>query len=394
MKRLTCEMCGSNDLVKQNGMFVCQSCGTKYSVEEAKKMMIEGTVDVSGSSVKIDTSDELENWYKTARRAKFENNAEMAQSYYNLILQKKPNDWEAYFYTTYFSAMQCKVAQISSAAISVSNSLRNTVPLISSCVPKDKQYAAISELVNSCNTIALGLYKSAEKSYREVSSNIKMNFYSEFTERATNSLAISKMCAALIEAGFENDSKIMKEAAKAWSNAIYILLDLLGYIPPTDMVVENRTVSVENYPKKLQLLRSEKEKVEKIKKYIPNDRVISRYDYRIACYTKEMDEIKAKNDAFKAKTEARHDKLKPLGIFIKNAFSLIFYYSIVYLLLLIIFLIVDMEFVGDFLLLQGFFYLDPPWGDYVGDIIFTGIVIVASIPLYIKVVKPIADKIS
>ena len=45
MKALVCEMCGSNDLVKQEGVFVCQSCGCKYSVEEAKKLMIE----VSGS---------------------------------------------------------------------------------------------------------------------------------------------------------------------------------------------------------------------------------------------------------------------------------------------------------------------------------------------------------
>lgn len=41
MKQLTCEMCGSTDLIKQDGVFVCQSCGCKYSVEEAKKMMIE-----------------------------------------------------------------------------------------------------------------------------------------------------------------------------------------------------------------------------------------------------------------------------------------------------------------------------------------------------------------
>ena len=38
MKQLTCEMCGSTDLLKQDGVFVCQSCGCKYSVEEAKKM--------------------------------------------------------------------------------------------------------------------------------------------------------------------------------------------------------------------------------------------------------------------------------------------------------------------------------------------------------------------
>ncbi len=46
MKPLTCEMCGSTNLLKQDGVFVCQSCGTKYSVEEAKKMMVEGTVAV------------------------------------------------------------------------------------------------------------------------------------------------------------------------------------------------------------------------------------------------------------------------------------------------------------------------------------------------------------
>lgn len=37
MKQLTCEMCGSTDLIKQDGVFICQSCGTKYSIEEAKK---------------------------------------------------------------------------------------------------------------------------------------------------------------------------------------------------------------------------------------------------------------------------------------------------------------------------------------------------------------------
>lgn len=42
MKQLTCEMCGGNDLIKQDGAFVCQSCGCKYSVEEAKRIMIEG----------------------------------------------------------------------------------------------------------------------------------------------------------------------------------------------------------------------------------------------------------------------------------------------------------------------------------------------------------------
>lgn len=46
MKRLICEMCGSADLLKDGGIFVCQACGCKYTVEEARKMMDEGTVDI------------------------------------------------------------------------------------------------------------------------------------------------------------------------------------------------------------------------------------------------------------------------------------------------------------------------------------------------------------
>ena len=33
MKQLVCEMCGSTDLLKEEGVFVCQSCGCKYSVD-------------------------------------------------------------------------------------------------------------------------------------------------------------------------------------------------------------------------------------------------------------------------------------------------------------------------------------------------------------------------
>lgn len=49
MKQLKCEMCGSTDVMKQDGVFVCQNCGIKYSAEEAKKMMIDGVVNVKVS---------------------------------------------------------------------------------------------------------------------------------------------------------------------------------------------------------------------------------------------------------------------------------------------------------------------------------------------------------
>ena len=33
MAMIKCEMCGITDIIKQDGVFVCQSCGIKYSPE-------------------------------------------------------------------------------------------------------------------------------------------------------------------------------------------------------------------------------------------------------------------------------------------------------------------------------------------------------------------------
>lgn len=96
MKQLTCEMCGSTDLVKQDGVFVCQSCGCKYSVEEAKKMMIEGTVDVTGSTVKVDNTSNIENYLKLAESAYSANNNKEAENYSNKILEINPNYYKAW----------------------------------------------------------------------------------------------------------------------------------------------------------------------------------------------------------------------------------------------------------------------------------------------------------
>ena len=67
MTKIQCELCGSTDIMKEEGFFVCQHCGCKYSLEEARKMMIEGKVDVSGSTVKVDTSMELKNRLKSIK---------------------------------------------------------------------------------------------------------------------------------------------------------------------------------------------------------------------------------------------------------------------------------------------------------------------------------------
>lgn len=95
MKQLTCEMCGSNDLLKQEGVFVCQTCGTKYSVEEAKKMMIEGTVEIKGA-VQVDKNNEIDALLKRVFMFLEEEKWKEADEYCEKVLDIDPENPEAY----------------------------------------------------------------------------------------------------------------------------------------------------------------------------------------------------------------------------------------------------------------------------------------------------------
>ena len=96
MKALICELCGGNRLVKENGYFICENCGTKYSLEEAKKMMIEGTVQVTGT-VKVDDSDKIKNYYMMAQNALKVKNFREAEDYANRIIEAYPNNEKGWY---------------------------------------------------------------------------------------------------------------------------------------------------------------------------------------------------------------------------------------------------------------------------------------------------------
>ncbi len=95
MKAIKCELCGSNEVIKQDGLYVCQHCGTKYTVEEAKKLMIEGTVDVKGT-VTVDKSQDAKNLVQLAKDAIDSVNGEEAYSYANRALETDPSNADAW----------------------------------------------------------------------------------------------------------------------------------------------------------------------------------------------------------------------------------------------------------------------------------------------------------
>ena len=194
MKAIVCEMCNSNDVVKQDGMYVCQSCGTKYSTDEAKKLMVE-----------IDNSEKVKNYLILARRAKETGNLEDGQKYYDLLRQELPNDWEANFYVVYFRALNCKIAEIASAARSVSNCLPAVFGLVKEIEDNEERKNAIDEVCYRAFLISDILGGAANKHYNEISDSIKSRFLNANITNTIESGTIKKVvCDSLCEI-FIND---------------------------------------------------------------------------------------------------------------------------------------------------------------------------------------------
>lgn len=95
MKAMQCELCGSTDILKDGDFFVCQNCGTKYTPENAKKMMVEGVVQVEGT-VKVDSSSQIENYLAIGTKAYESKNYQEAENYANQVLEQDNTNYEAW----------------------------------------------------------------------------------------------------------------------------------------------------------------------------------------------------------------------------------------------------------------------------------------------------------
>jgi len=213
-------MCGSTDIVKKDGMFVCIHCNTKYSVEEAKKMMSKGTENVSRTA-STDNSDELANLYQIARRSKDDNNAENAAKYYEMVLLKDPTSWEAYFYMIYFKAIGSTILQIKSAANSVSNCIDTVLKLIKDHIEgREEQIKAVNEVAERCIAISEMLYNAAKNHYNGIDIQNREKYKQEFVSNCCAARNINYILGDNIDRIFGDYRELHPTAVFTWNEGI------------------------------------------------------------------------------------------------------------------------------------------------------------------------------
>lgn len=154
MLKLVCEVCGASEILKQDSVFVCQSCGCKYSLSEVKSLLKEdGSEAVSaGSGVANQTSEnarKVQSLRTLARRAKEQNDSKGAADYYQQLLVEVPNDWEANFYAVFYASHNVVIGQIGEAASRVAATFGDVLRLLGENVPDaEAQSAARQEILD------------------------------------------------------------------------------------------------------------------------------------------------------------------------------------------------------------------------------------------------------
>ena len=110
MGALKCEVCGSNDIVKEEGAFVCRGCGMKYSLAEARNLIVK---EADAEAKEVVVADEMDvaplmmtedKTLVNARRAKVKEDWAEAERLFHLAEQQDPSNIEAFFYAAYAKA--------------------------------------------------------------------------------------------------------------------------------------------------------------------------------------------------------------------------------------------------------------------------------------------------
>lgn len=222
MKAIVCEMCGSKDLIKQDGEYVCQNCGTKYTIEEARKLMVE-----------VDNTQKMANLYERARKSLEVGDIEHISEYYKEILDNQPKDWEAYFYTYLYEYPTFKNGE----AWSVGAKLGRTIPsaydmAVEDCSPEEATDRIVTitkkvtdRLIGIANT-GVALLRQYEQTYHDMYNRMRPTTINTIANCLDAFSPIEKKCEEIINSHDEIDKEKCRDALLYLCMSRYKLSDL------------------------------------------------------------------------------------------------------------------------------------------------------------------------
>lgn len=219
-----CTQCGAQiEVDNTHEAGICKHCGTAFVIEKAiNNYNIKNIVNVQsgGNTINIASVDQSNKYIMMARKYKFNGDFEKAEKFYTLALEGQPDNREANFYSTYYSAMRAKLGDIWAKAKQMQSSIVVSVELMKGNVPNDVLIVCISEMQGRLQELSTYLFNS----YRAYFSNCTKcpNVYKEYNYTVREIIGILYRFGELLGAHFFSNRQIMDIAIDSWKYALSI----------------------------------------------------------------------------------------------------------------------------------------------------------------------------
>ena len=190
MKKIVCDLCEGTEFTKEGGFFICQGCGTKYSLEEAKGMMkeVEGGSVATAPSVGVPASNpnqtQIDNLLLLATNAYSASNNEETEKYCNRAIE--------------YDAMCYKAWMLKGKAIGWSSTIQN--PRISEAAhsfkqavdfaPDEEKEGLTEEAVEELKRLGLACISLRQKRFSQYPDNEELNGFLSDIETLCNGLVV------------------------------------------------------------------------------------------------------------------------------------------------------------------------------------------------------------
>lgn len=199
MAMISCPECGKQISDRASS---CPNCGCPIGEPAA------------GAAPQTNTAEEVSKLLVLARRARVGADSLNAKKYYDQILDKDPGNWEAMFFSVYYTASECKIMNISSAAHSVANSIYGTFCAISDLSDEAEQVEALKTVIDAATGIA-GMFASSAQSFFNQHSTVSTS-RGECSNRMVASCSIYTEIEACLKKVFPDQKYVLADFQKTF----------------------------------------------------------------------------------------------------------------------------------------------------------------------------------
>lgn len=216
-----CTQCGAQiEVDDTHEAGICKHCGTAFITEKViNKYNITNNININsgGNTINITSADKSNEYITIARKSKDNGDAEKAEKFYTLSLEGQPDNWEANFYSTYYSVMQTKIGEIPVKATQMKNSLGVAIELLHSNNVEDEM-VYIKEMQKKLYELSTALFNSYRSYF--------LRFRAQATICQSYNYAVKAIAGILYNFGdqltknYSTNTEIINIAVDSWKQAL------------------------------------------------------------------------------------------------------------------------------------------------------------------------------